>query len=161
MTSGGLTFRLEMIPGVRGNLSLLPALVPALVLSSDEMDTIISSNGLSTTTTAAVSLVSIGLLLLPSLPSPQPQQPQQHPIDLSIPPLYCMRRDVRTVEHLYREWTIGLQGCLHILELDRRYCHYWRRGRCDELQFYSLLREIIKEIDRIAYSDRVSEMIAM
>jgi hypothetical protein len=28
-----------------------------------------------------------------------------------------MRRDLRTVEQLYREWTVGLQGCLSILDM--------------------------------------------
>jgi hypothetical protein len=77
------------------------------------------------------------------------------------PPQYRMRRDIRTVEQLYREWTVGLQGCLSILELDRRYGPRWRSGRSNEIQFYSLRAEIIKEISRITLCDGVSEMTAM
>ena len=155
MTSGGLTFRLELTPPARGGntVPLVPLFTPPPPLSSP-LPLLNSSNGRSSSTP-------------PTPPTPPPAP--QHQIDSSTPPppppppppLYRMRRDVRTVEHLYREWTVGLQGCLPILELDRRYGHHWRRGRRDELQFYSLRREIIKEIDRIAYSDHVSEMIAM
>jgi hypothetical protein len=72
-----------------------------------------------------------------------------------------MRRDVNSVMGLYREWTVGLQGCLSILELDRRYGPRWRTGRKDEIQFYSLRREIIREINHIAQDDGVSELTAM
>jgi len=71
-----------------------------------------------------------------------------------------MSRDVRTVEVLYHEWTQGLRGALSIRELDRRYSHHWRKGRRDELQFYSLRKEIMREIDRIVMHEGVDEITA-
>jgi hypothetical protein len=72
-----------------------------------------------------------------------------------------MRRDLRTVAQLYREWTVGLHGCLPIGELDRRYGPSWRAARSDEIQFYSLRFEIMREIRRIADVEAVSEAAAM
>jgi hypothetical protein len=72
-----------------------------------------------------------------------------------------MRRDLRTVTQLYREWTVGLYGCLPIGELDRRYGPRWRAARSDEIQFYSLRFEIMREIRRIADVEAVSEAAAM
>ena len=72
-----------------------------------------------------------------------------------------MRRDVSTVRQLYQEWTIGLYHCSPIGELDRRYGHRWRAGRGDEIQFYSLRVEIMREIWRITNIDGVSEDTAM
>jgi len=142
MTSGSLTFQLKMTPAVRADIAL-------------------SSSSPSPPPT--VSLASIGLQQLEQQQQQQPPPPQ-HQIDLSDPsrpPLYRMRRDIRTVEQLYLEWTAGSLGCPAIAELDRRYGSRWRQGRRDELQFYSLRREIIKEIDRITHSERVSETTAM
>jgi len=146
MTGGGLMFQLMMTPPSRpASIVPLPLFTPPSPLSS-------SPDSLS--------------LSHPPPPPPQQhqqqhqQEHQQHPIDLS-PPLYRMRRDVQTVEHLYREWTEGLHGSMSILELNRRYGHHWRRGRRDELQFYSLRHEIIKEIDFIATCEGISQMSAM
>jgi hypothetical protein len=160
MTSGRVTFRLEMMP--QGPAT---AVVPILPSSS------------SAPTSPSSSLTS-------PIP-PQPCQPSQPPLDISVlpevtgglllpahapllpsphppsVPQYRMRRDIRTVEQLYREWTVGLQGCLSILELDRQYGPRWRAGRSNEIQFYSLRAEIIREINRIALHDCVSEMTAM
>jgi hypothetical protein len=72
-----------------------------------------------------------------------------------------MNRQIRTVEKLYEEWTVGLQGCFSIAELDRRYGCDWRRGRGPEIQYYSLRREIILEIDRIAGHDNINKDTAM
>jgi hypothetical protein len=47
------------------------------------------------------------------------------------------------------------------MELEGRYGNRWRRGRRDELQFYSLRREIVKQIERVAYSDGISEAVAI
>jgi hypothetical protein len=72
-----------------------------------------------------------------------------------------MRRDIRTVEQLHREWTQGLQGGPSILELDRRYGARWRSDRRSEIQFYSLRLEIIREISRISSHNSVSEIAAV
>jgi hypothetical protein len=105
----------------------------------------------------------------PSSLSPPPSSPPQYPppqqyqlpIAASLPaPQYKMSRDVRTVEMLYREWTEGLQGALSIRELDRRYSHHWRKGRSAELQFYSIRKEIMREIERIRVTDGVNEVTA-
>jgi hypothetical protein len=85
----------------------------------------------------------------------------QYPIDTPLPPRYRMRRDLTTVRQLYQEWTTGLCQALPIGELDRRYGNRWRAGRGDEIQFYSLRFEIMREIRRIADLDGVSEATAM
>jgi hypothetical protein len=72
-----------------------------------------------------------------------------------------MKRDLGTVEQLYREWTQGLQSCLAIRELNRRYGNRWRRGRSDEIQFYSLRSQIFREIERVALANGVTELVAM
>jgi hypothetical protein len=72
-----------------------------------------------------------------------------------------MSRTARTVEALWREWTVGLRGGPSIEKLDRRWGSQWRAGRQSELQFYSLRLEIIKEIRHIAQAQRTSEEAAM
>ena len=74
---------------------------------------------------------------------------------------YRMCRTVQTVEELWREWTVGLQGTPAIAALDSRWGSRWRAGRQSELQWYSLRLEVIKEIRRLAQSRRTSEVVAM
>ena len=87
--------------------------------------------------------------------SPSPQQPQLDP------PKHRMCRGVKTVEALWREWTVGIQGGPSIDALDRQWGHRWRAGRQSELQWYSLRLEVIKEIRRTAQAQRTSEEAAM
>ncbi|EAQ87150.1 hypothetical protein CHGG_03769 [Chaetomium globosum CBS 148.51] len=77
------------------------------------------------------------------------------------PPQYRMCRAVRTVEGLWREWTVGLRGQPAIAALDSRWGSRWRAGRQSELQWYSLRLEVIKEIRRVAQAQRISEQAAM
>jgi hypothetical protein len=72
-----------------------------------------------------------------------------------------MCRSVKTVSSLWREWTEGVAGSPSIDALDRRWGSKWRAGRQSELQWYSLRLEVIKEIRRIARSQRTSEEAAM
>jgi len=72
-----------------------------------------------------------------------------------------MCRAIRTVEDLWREWTVGLQGQPSINELDRRWGTSWRAGRPSELQWYALRLEVIKEIRRIAQARKTSEEAAI
>ena len=72
-----------------------------------------------------------------------------------------MRRDLRRIDQLYHEWTVGYQGSFSIQELDRRYGPRWRAGRNKEIQFYSLRLEIIKEIARLGRLERINDAIAM
>ena len=72
-----------------------------------------------------------------------------------------MCRAVKTVDALWREWTVGLQGSPSIEVLDRRWGNQWRAGRQSELQWYSLRLEVIKEIRNIAQAQRISEEAAM
>ena len=81
--------------------------------------------------------------------SPSLQQQQQQEQDLLEPPKYRMCCAVRSVEALWREWTVGLQGNLSIETLDRKWGNRWRAGRQSELQWYSLRLEVIREIRRI------------
>ena len=68
-----------------------------------------------------------------------------------------MSRTAKTVEALWREWTIGLQGSPSIEVLDRKWGSQWRAGRQNELQWYSLRLEIIREIRHITQAQRISE----
>jgi hypothetical protein len=72
-----------------------------------------------------------------------------------------MCRSIKTVEALWREWTVGLNGQPSVSALDSRWGHRWRAGRQAELQWYSLRLEVIKEIRRIARVHRSSEPQAM
>ncbi|KAI8625605.1 transcriptional activator of glycolytic enzymes-domain-containing protein [Xylariaceae sp. FL1651] len=68
-----------------------------------------------------------------------------------------MCRTTRTVEELWREWTAGLHGQPSIASLDIRWGNRWRAGRRSEVQWYSLRLEVIKEIHRVAQTQRSSE----
>lgn len=98
-------------------------------------------------------------------PRPQQQQPllsATSPEPAPEPaPKHRMCRAVRTVEDLWREWTVGLQGGPSIAQLDRRWGNRWRAGRQSELQWYSMRLEAIKEIRRVAQARRTSEEAAM
>jgi hypothetical protein len=72
-----------------------------------------------------------------------------------------MSRTVKTVEMLWREWTVGLGGKPSINALDSTWGSRWRSGRQSELQWYSLRLEVIKEIRRLARAHRISEQQAM
>jgi hypothetical protein len=72
-----------------------------------------------------------------------------------------MSRAIKTVEGLWKEWTVGLYGQPAVRELDSRWGYSWRAGRHTELQWYSLRLEVIREIERIARSRRIGEEAAM
>ncbi|KAL2193261.1 transcriptional activator of glycolytic enzymes-domain-containing protein [Corynascus similis CBS 632.67] len=72
-----------------------------------------------------------------------------------------MCRTIKTVEGLWREWTVGLPGRPAIAALDRKWGSRWRAGRRGELQWYSMRLEVIKEIQRVAQARRISEQAAM
>lgn len=77
------------------------------------------------------------------------------------PPKYRISRTVKTVQELWREWTVSLRGGPSITALDNRWGTRWRAGRQAELQWYSLRLEVIREIRRIAQARRISEEAAM
>ncbi|KAL2137536.1 hypothetical protein VTI28DRAFT_9169 [Corynascus sepedonium] len=77
------------------------------------------------------------------------------------PPRYRMCRAVKTVEALWREWTVGLRGQPAVAELDSKWGSRWRSGRQSELQWYSLRLEVIREIQRVAQAKRIGEQAAM
>jgi len=93
-------------------------------------------------------------------PSPTPAPPQQL-WEQEDPPAYRMCRATKTVEGLWREWTVGLRGQPSITALDGRWGSRWRANRPSELQWYSLRLEAIKEIRRTAQAQRISEEAAM
>lgn len=72
-----------------------------------------------------------------------------------------MCRAVKTVEGLWREWTVGLRGQPAVAALDSRWGSRWRAGRQSELQWYSLRLEVIKEIRRVAHIKRIGEQAAV
>ena len=76
-------------------------------------------------------------------------------------PRHWMSRTVRTVDTFWHEWTVSLQGRPSIDMLDRRWGSQWRAGCQDELQWYLLHLEIIKEIRHKAQAQRTSEDAAM
>ena len=80
---------------------------------------------------------------------------------LITPPAYEMSRRSRTVADVYTEWMVGFPPGPSIKELDRLYGPRWRAGRHKESQFYSLRRDLITEIQRIAKRDNISEEVAI
>ena len=96
LTSGNLTFQLEALQ----QLQLLPPPLPAL-------------STISSTYTSAQATP------LARSPSP-PIQVQEQERELLEPPKHRMCCTVRTVEALWRKWTVGLQGHLSIEVLDRK-----------------------------------------
>jgi hypothetical protein len=164
LTSGNLTFRLEAPQlQLQQQLQLLP-LLPPLPLPS------LPSVSSSTYNSAQASIVATPLARSPS-PSPQgpsrhsqaqaQAQQQQLERQLQEPPQHQMCRTVHTVEALWREWTVGLQGHLSIEALDRKWGSRWRAGRPPEQQWYSLRLEVIREIRRVAQAQRTGEEAAM
>ena len=149
LTSGSLTFRLEapsasVYPRPTAHLPTahLPTARPPAPLSIAE-----SSRHASARASAAAS------------PSPQPQQGPES--ESEQPPIYRMCRAVKSVRALWREWTEGLGGNPSVAALDSKWGSRWRAGRQNELQWYSLRLEVIKEIKRVAQAQRVSEEAAM
>jgi hypothetical protein len=99
-----------------------------------------------------------------SSPGPEPGPGPGRGPDLEPEPdplRHRMCRTIKTVEGLWREWTVGLRGQPAIMELDRQWGNRWRSGRQSELQWYSLRLEVVKEIQRIARAQRTSEEAAM
>jgi hypothetical protein len=157
LTSSRLTLRIEHAHAA------LPAsppcqrqLAPALPLPSSSTASRDSSHYTSAQASVAPSLV-------PSrLPSPSPGGGStQSQLQQEEPPRHCMSRTVKTVERLWREWTVGLSGRPSVSALDSRWGSRWRSGRQSELQWYSLRLEVIKEIRRLAKAHRTSEEQAM
>ena len=73
-----------------------------------------------------------------------------------------MCRAVKTVKALWREWTVGLGGgSPSVAALDSRWGSRWRAGRPNELQWYSLRLEVIKEIRRLTRAQRTSKEAAI
>jgi Centromere DNA-binding protein complex CBF3 subunit, domain 2/Transcriptional activator of glycolytic enzymes len=132
LISNGLTFRLE-----------LPTATAA-------MATAIATSPATSTPTPTPASTSTPMPIL---------QETHHPIIQA--PTYCMSRSVKTVERLWQEWTVGLQGGPAIRTLDSTWGSRWRAGKRSELQWYSLRLEAMKEIKRIAQSQRTSEEAAM
>ncbi|KAM4067456.1 centromere DNA-binding protein complex CBF3 subunit [Hirsutella rhossiliensis] len=73
------------------------------------------------------------------------------------PPRYKMFRAAKIVEALWSEWTVGLRGGPAIADLDSRWGSCWRAGQQNELQWYSLRLEVIREIRKVAKAHRCSE----
>jgi hypothetical protein len=155
LTAGNLTFRLE----APQQLQLLPPPpLPPTVLSSAY-------------TSARASIVATPLARSPSPPLQglplqgtsgcSWAQIQAQEKELPEPPQYRMCRTVRTVEALWQEWTVGLQGNPAIEVLDRKWGNRWRAGRQSELQWYSLRLEVMREVRRVAQARGVGEDAAM
>jgi Centromere DNA-binding protein complex CBF3 subunit, domain 2/Transcriptional activator of glycolytic enzymes len=100
--------------------------------------------------------------LVPSLaPGPTASSPSSAGLSPAEPPRYTMCRSVKSVERLWQEWTVGLNGQPSVSALDSRWGSRWRSGRQRELQWYSLRLEVIREIRRRAKAQRSSEEQAM
>jgi hypothetical protein len=138
LLAGGFTFRLEA--------PAQAAVLPQLQLQPLQAA---SLDGSSRYTSARASAAA----------SPAPQQRQEQ--EQEQPSGYRMSRAVKTVEQLWREWTVGLGGGLSVQALDSKWGSRWRAGRRSELQWYSLRLEAIKEIRRTAQAQRSSEEAAM
>ncbi|KAH8892965.1 hypothetical protein GQ53DRAFT_805827 [Thozetella sp. PMI_491] len=71
------------------------------------------------------------------------------------PPRYYMSRTVSTVEGLWNEWMVGLPGQPSISSLDQQWGNRWRAKNQAEIQWYSLRKEVILEIQRTAQTRRI------
>ena len=100
LTSGGLIFRLEAAQ----QLLSMPLLLPPLSVIAP-----------SQYTSAQASIIAT-----PIARSPSPQLQGTQELELLEPPKHRMCRAIRTVEALWREWTVGLQGNSSIEALDRK-----------------------------------------
>jgi hypothetical protein len=165
LTSGNLTFRLEAAPPMAAMPLPLPLPLPApaglLALPPPAAPATESSRY----TSAQASVVSTPSRMASPLPPPplpdyKPGSGSGSGSDLQLP-VYRMSRAVRTVRALWQEWTTGLDGGPSVAALDLRWGSRWRAGRQNELQWYSLRLEVIKEIKRIAQAQRISEQAAM
>ena len=150
LTSGSLTFRLEVpsasiYPRPTAQLPTARPLAPLSIAGSSQYASARAS-------AAASPLPSPLLPPAVLLPPPQPQQRPESELELQPeqPPVYRMCRAVKTVKALWREWTIGLGGSPSIDALNFKWGSRWRAGRQNELQWYSLRLEVIKEIRHIA-----------
>jgi hypothetical protein len=157
LTSGSLTFRLEVPPAaVQSPAPFTGNAYSSMVVSSPSPSSNIGSSQY------ASAPMSIAATPLPPASSPPPSfQPEvEFPkVESSEaePPAYRMSREVKTVEALWHEWTVGLRDNPSISMLDAKWGSQWRAGHQSELQWYSLRYEVIREIRRIAQSQRTSE----
>lgn len=163
LTSGSLTFRLE-VPSA--SVYPRPTARPLTVRPPAPLSVVESSQYVLARASVVASPLPSPLLPPIALPpSPPPQQKPESELELELqpeqPPVYRMCRAVKSVRALWREWTEGLGGNPSIAALDSKWGSRWRAGRQNELQWYSLRREVIKEIKRVAQTQRVSEEAAM
>jgi hypothetical protein len=148
LTSGSLTFRLEA-PQAAATAAATTTIPPAILLTPLAA----SAAGSSRYASAQASVVSTPSRIASPLPPLPPLPP--------LLPVYRMSRAVKTVRALWQEWTVGLGGSPSVAALDLKWGSRWRAGRQNELQWYSLRLEVIKEIRRVAQAQRVSEEAAM
>jgi len=152
LTSGSVTLRIDPPPSP-------PKPRPPLALPAAAAAAATPATG-SCYTSARASLEPS---LAPSLAlalAPDAQQAGQLQ-EAQEPPRYSMCRQVKSVERLWQEWTVGLNGQASVSALDSRWGSRWRAGRQRELQWYSLRLEVIREIRRRAKAQRSSEEQAM
>ena len=168
LTSGNLTFRLEVpSASVYPRPTACPPTTarPLTPLSVAESSGYASAQASAAASSSPSPLLPPVTLLPPLQPQPQPQQGPESELQLELqpkqPPVYRMCRAVKTVKALWREWTVGLGGNPSIDVLDSKWGSRWRAGRQNELQWYSLRLEVIKEIRRVARAQRISEEAAM
>jgi hypothetical protein len=149
LMSGNLTFRLE------APLPLAAMLAPAMLAPPPRAASAVGSSRYASAQASVTSTPS--RLASP----PPPLSPESALAPEPQLPVYRMSRAVRTVKALWQEWTIGLGSGPSVAALDRKWGSRWRAGRQNELQWYSLRLEVIKEIRRVAQAQRVSEEAAM
>jgi hypothetical protein len=181
---GQLVFRLDttaavsrpIIPPLSGSLPLNTSVVPTPL----PLTTILPRNSSENSLPTPAHTLSLGSSSL-ALSTLQTQQQQQLSTAIALaatssaaiasasasasanlePPRHQMCRQIKTVQSLWQEWTKGLAGQPSIRELDSRWGSRWRSSRRGEIQWYSLRREIIQEIERRAKSSSRSEEAAM
>lgn len=147
LASGNLTFRLEAGPLLAAMpMPMLPPPPPPAA----------SATGSSSRYTSAQASVASTPSRVASPPPPDYELAPEPQL-----PAYRMSRAVKTVRALWQEWNIGLGGRPSVAALDLKWGSKWRAGRQNELQWYSLRLEVIKEIRRIAQGQRISEEAAM
>jgi uncharacterized protein YciI len=162
LTAGSLTLRLDT-PASAASAASASASATATATAAN---TATAATAVSMLTIAESSCMPSQYASARTSTRGSPAPTQQLPLAEAVPPLpppsYRMSRAVKTVDQLWREWTVGLGGgSPAVAALDSAWGSRWRAGRRSELQWYSLRLEVIKEIERIAQAQRCSAMEAM
>ena len=76
-------------------------------------------------------------------------------------PIYEFNRNVKTIQDLWDEWTVGLNGCLSIRQLDDGWDARWRRNVSGQKTEAARRKVIINLIEKLAGKPNWSASLAL